>query len=296
MRRPRGTAPDACHPAELAQAASACADCGVEPETLLHLGEVVAVYRGSRRHAHTVDTAVAAPAWPAAAAGATPVAVKVTRERWRGHPGAAELLACEHRALRGIEHPHIVRPECYAARDGAAVLVTEYLPGGDLVPLAGNPLPCWLGAARELASALAAVHAAGLVHGDVKARNVLFDGRGRAKLIDFGSACAIGAPLGTGGRTPAHIPLRLELTYAATAADVYAFAVLLYELLTGRLPFGPSPTRWSPPQEVDSVAEAEPLVRRIQATLEAATQRDLGTLIEFADVLESVHGKVAAPD
>src|SRR5690606_8940870 len=102
--------------------------------------------------------------------------------------------AREHRVLARIDHPHVVRALGFAERDGVAVLVTELLSGGDLVPLAGGPPAHWLPAARGVAAALRAVHAAGFVHGDVKARNVLFDAGGRAKLIDFGSARPIGAP------------------------------------------------------------------------------------------------------
>lgn len=293
MRRLSDTAPDADRSAESALIAAVCAACGIQLDSLLHQGEIVAVYRGWPGKARDAAAGAAPNDALRCAAAAAPVAVKVTRARWRGHPGAVELLAREHRALRAVEHPRIVRAQGFAAVDGAAALVTEYLPGGDLVPLAGSPLRCWLSAAVDVASALAAVHAAGLVHGDVKARNVLFDASGRAKLIDLGSARPIGAPLGPGGHTPAHTPLRFDLTHAAPAADVYAFAVLLYELLSGRLPFGPSPTRWRAPPPLDTHPAGVPLARRVHDSLEAATLRDVGTLIEFADVLESVHGKVA---
>ena len=262
---------------EAAYAAPACAACAVSLDARLHAGEIVDVFRGTLRGA--------------------PVAVKLVRERWRGHPGAIELVAREHRVLAAIDHPHVVRARCVAERDGIAVLVTELLAGGDLVPLGGGAPRHWVPAARAIASALEAVHRAGFVHGDVKARNVLFDGAGQAKLIDFGSAQPIGGPRGRGGRTRAHEPLRFELPRAAPVEDAYAFAVLLYELLTGRLPFGPSPASWARPAPIDAgpSRSLERLAALVTAALEAPRPADVVTLIEFADVLESVHGEAARP-
>src|SRR5690606_17136095 len=89
--RPASAAPDAPLD-DAAYAAAACAACGVALEARLHAGEIVDVFRGSLRGA--------------------PVAVKLVRERWRGHPGAIELVAREHRVLAAIDHPHVVRARC----------------------------------------------------------------------------------------------------------------------------------------------------------------------------------------
>lgn len=286
MRPRRATAPDPIQAAAAAYAVAACDACGVELGARLYSGEIVDVYRG-----------LAYAPVDGGAKAATPVAVKLIRERWRGHRGAIELIAREHRALESIRHPHVIEARCFAERDGTAALVTEFLPGGDLVPLAGGPARHWLPAARAVASALGAVHAAGFVHGDVKARNVLFDADGRAKLVDFGSAERIGARRGTGGRTRAHQPLRFELSRASPVEDAYALAVLLYELLAGRLPFGPEPAGWARPAPLAIGASRglEPLAARVTASLEAAKPADVVTLIEFADVLESVHGEAVGP-
>src|SRR5262249_26769674 len=95
----------------------------------------------------------------------------------------------------------------------------------------------WLPAARGLHAALLHIHARGYAHRDVKARNVLFDARGRARLIDFASARPLGVRAPSGGTTSAHRPTALTAT-VTRAEDTYAFAVLLYELLAGRLPYG----------------------------------------------------------
>lgn len=303
MRPPLATAPDAPPAGYAAHAAAALAACGVEPGRLVHSGEIVDVIEGLVRGGRSSDLpddglpdAGAAPSRaPHGAEAALPVAVKLTRERWRGHRGAVELVAREHRVLERIDHPHVVRTLGFAERAGVAVLVTEFLPGGDLVPLAGAPPVHWVSAARAVAAALAAVHAAGFVHGDVKARNVRFDARDRAKLIDLGSARPIGAPRPRGGRTRAHEILRFDPTHTSPVEDAYAFAVLLYELMSGRLPFGPEPVRWSPPAPLDAGPSRvlEGLAGRVMASLAAERPEQVVTLIEFADVLESVHAEAA---
>src|SRR5690606_17991409 len=98
-----GTAPDARAANDASHAEAACAACGVVLDARLHAGEIVDVFRGHLRGE------------PAAA-----VAVKLTRARWRGHPGAIELIAREHRALQSIEHAHVVGARGFAERSGVA--------------------------------------------------------------------------------------------------------------------------------------------------------------------------------
>ena len=141
----------------------------------------------------------------------------------------------------------------------------------------------------ELADALAYLHSRSLVHRDVKARNVLFDAASRARLIDFGSVTEVGQPRTVGGTTPAH---RDEGEGAVTLADdVFAFAVLLYELMAGRLPFGPDPKparRASEPPLARALRQRPALAALeglVLATLEAPARR---SILEFRDVIKSV--------
>src|SRR5206468_10005915 len=96
--------------------------------------------------------------------------------------------------------------------------------------------------AAEIAAGLAHAHARHLVHRDLKPANVLFDGEGRAKIADFGIA-RIGdssglTATGTVFGTAAYISPEQAAGETATAAsDVYAFGVVLFRMLTGRLPF-----------------------------------------------------------
>jgi serine/threonine protein kinase len=229
------------------------------------------------------------------------VALKLSRVA--PQPGTPTPLAREHELLACLDHPHIVATLGLVERGGACALALEYLPGGDLVALAGASPRHWLPAARELHAALEHLHSRGYAHRDVKARNVLFDARGRARLIDFASALPIGERAPSGGTTSAHRHPGQAVTVTA-AHDWYAFAVLLYELFTGRLPYGPA----GRPAAHSSVPVATPrplagrhgepaaaaLADRVLEVLEADGPAAPG-LSEFADVLESATAAYAVP-
>jgi serine/threonine protein kinase len=207
-------------------------------------------------------------------------------------PALRRRLGAESDVLHACIHPAIVRPLAFVETAAYAALVTEHLTGGDLVSTAGAAPRHWARAALDVLDALDYLHARGLVHRDVKARNVMLDATGRARLVDFGSAARIGMPRRTGGTTPAH-------RYAAdgeikAADDVYAFAVLVYELLSGRLPFGVDPrprARKAPPvlhEHADADADARALERLVLRTLDARDGRDPGSMSAYRDVLESM--------
>jgi serine/threonine protein kinase len=209
-----------------------------------------------------------------------------------GGGAAVRRLRAEYGMLARFAHPSIVRPIACVDEPSRVALVTEYLPGGDLVSLARAAPRHWAGAAIAVLGALAWLHSKGIVHRDVKARNVMFDAAGRARLIDFGSAAPVGGPRHEAGTTSAH-------SYAssgviAAADDVYAFAVLLYELMAGALPFPPESrdraTAVSPPlppawRGRASLAALEALVLQ---SLEAPDGAQIGSLSAYRDGIESV--------
>jgi serine/threonine protein kinase len=168
-------------------------------------------------------------------------------------------------------------------------LLREHAPGGDLVSLVGIHPRHWIAAACGVHAALTHLHARGFVHRDVKARNVLFGTDGRARLIDFASALPCGAAAVRGGTTAAHrAPGRSAA--AAPHDDAYAFAVLLYELLAGRLPYGPTGRAAAagaadpaPPAAAGAVPAVAALAQRV---LDVLGSRDAGLSV-FSDVLES---------
>jgi serine/threonine-protein kinase len=129
--------------------------------------------------------------------------------------------------------------------DGSAYLVMEFIAGPSLAQRLKEGVLSWrpaLELCAEVADGLAATHAAGLVHRDVKPANVMLCPTG-AKLVDFGISAEIGepadeAPDGCVVGTPAYVsPERLAGSPALPAADVYALGLLLYRALTGWLPW-----------------------------------------------------------
>jgi eukaryotic-like serine/threonine-protein kinase len=152
----------------------------------------------------------------------------------------------EARAAAALAHPNICVLYAYGETHGRSFMVLEYLPGGSLEErlAPGRPLPDAEAhrIAVEIAAGLAHAHARGLVHRDLKPANVLFDGEGRAKIADFGIARMEGeaglTAAGTVLGTAAYISPEQAAGEPATAAsDVYAFGVILFRMLTGRLPF-----------------------------------------------------------
>lgn len=221
--------------------------------------------------------------WAAQNAAGDRVAVKALRAELAGRPAAREWLRREHAWLAGLDHPHVVRAlELIDTRDAIAI-VTEYLGGGDLVSLAGGDPAIWLPAARDLVATLDDLHGRGIVHRDVKSRNVMFDAADRIRLIDFGSAAAIGAPATAAGTTAAHRRASRATEQESPAADWQAAAVVLHELCHGCLPAGPAAADGG---DVDP--RLAPLAGLVAATLSArpdAEPESAGPLlaaIEFA--------------
>jgi serine/threonine protein kinase len=169
------------------------------------------------------------------------VAVKVLTPAAAANPGTVTRFRRELAAGHAVRHPHLVRVHD-GSIDRQPYLVMD-LVGGDTLARRldrrGRVTPVVaLGIARQLAEALAALHAAGLVHGDVKPANVVLPAAGRAVLVDLGFAHRPGeidVVLGT----PNYLAPELCRTPAVDtpAADLFALGVTLFESLTGRLPF-----------------------------------------------------------
>lgn len=171
------------------------------------------------------------------------VALKLLR--FAGEETSAAGVIEEARLLARVRHPHVVAIHGADLRDGRVGLWMELLRGRSLnheVPDRGP-----LGAAEaavvgvDLCGALAAVHAAGLVHRDVTAGNIMREDGGRIVLMDFGTGCDQPDPSGpTPGSvvgTPLYIaPEVLAGHPASPASDLYSLGVVLYHLVTGSYP------------------------------------------------------------
>ncbi len=152
----------------------------------------------------------------------------------------------EAQAAAALAHPNIVQLFDYGEAEGRPYIVFEYLPGGSLEErlTGGRALPDNETArvAADVAAGLAHAHERGVVHRDLKPGNALFDAEDRTKIADFGIAQLAGAvtltDAGTVLGTAAYIsPEQTRGETATPASDVYAFGVVLYRMLTGRLPF-----------------------------------------------------------
>ena len=176
------------------------------------------------------------------------VAVKFVHPAWAADRGLLQRFENEAKALAKVKHAGVVQVFEVGANGGPPYFSMEYVPGGTLGQrLRAGPVPPREAAAimAAVAGAVAAAHAEGLLHRDIKPGNVLMAGDGTPKVSDFGLAkftaasdgpTVTGAVLGTPSyMAPEQAAGRTEEIDERT--DVYGIGATLYELLTGRPPF-----------------------------------------------------------
>src|SRR5512132_1593453 len=172
-----------------------------------------------------------------------PVALKFLPEKLASDPAWIERFYAEVRHARGVSHPNVCRVYDVGEIEGRHFLSMEYVDGEELASLLRRigrlPPDKAVEIARELCAGLAAAHDKGVLHRDLKPSNVMIDGRGRAKITDFGLAVAAGEETeGEVSGTPAYMaPEQLAGKGASVRSDVYSLGLVLYELYTGRKAF-----------------------------------------------------------
>jgi serine/threonine-protein kinase len=173
------------------------------------------------------------------------VAVKVLREQYASDPEFLERFRTEARSAAALNHPGVVAVHDVGEDEGCHYLVMEYVPGRDLKARIRAEAPLSVdqavAIAHAVAEAVAAAHEAGMVHRDVKPQNVLVSPDGRMKVADFGiaravSAAGLTAPGLVMGTVHYIAPEQAGGAPATPASDVYSLGVVLYEMLTGRVP------------------------------------------------------------
>jgi len=182
----------------------------------------------------------------------------------------------EAETLLKLDHPNIVA-FFDVGGDVLPYIAMEYVRGrsmADILTEEVHPLGYYVDVAVEMADALAHAHARGVVHRDVKPENILIDGNGRAKLIDFGLAKThddehLKHSSGLVG-TLAYIAPEQFLEHPVDhRSDIYAFGITLYRMATGVLPFGGAPYAhlFGPPEDPANLnADVGPKLRQVILT------------------------------
>jgi Protein kinase domain len=206
-----------------------------------------------------------------------PVALKFLPPAVASQPGRLDRLVEEVRIGRQVSHPNVCRLYDLVEAEGHHFLVMEFVDGEDLASLLRRigrlPADKALEIARDLCAGLAAAHDKGVVHRDLKPANVMVDGRGHARIADFGLATrADHAGDGDRSGTPAYMaPEQLAGERGSLRSDVFALGLVLYEMFTGRRAYDAKTlaelkalhTDSKPPSVSSAARDVDPVVERV---------------------------------
>ena len=187
-----------------------------------------------------------------------PVALKFLPAELTLDGAALARFHREVRVARQIAHPNVCRVFDIGEAGGLHFLSMEYIDGEDLSGLLNRigrlSRDKAVELARQICAGLAAAHEAGVLHRDMKPANVMIDGRGRAKITDFGLAQVADELQGEAAfaGTPAYMaPEQIRAGEVSIATDLYALGLVLYEMFTGERPFSRRESHGETPVEED---------------------------------------------
>ncbi|MBM7642220.1 Stk1 family PASTA domain-containing Ser/Thr kinase [Streptococcus loxodontisalivarius] len=174
------------------------------------------------------------------------VAIKVLRTNYQTDQVAVARFQREARAMAELNHPNIVAIRDIGEEDGQQFLVMEYVNGSDLKKYIQDHAPLSNAEAirimSEVLSAMTLAHQKGIIHRDLKPQNVLLTQDGRAKVTDFGIAVAFAETSLTQtnsmlGSVHYLSPEQARGSKATVQSDIYAMGIMLFEMLTGHIPY-----------------------------------------------------------
>jgi beta-lactam-binding protein with PASTA domain len=232
------------------------------------------------------------------------VAVKVLLPGLATDESFLKRFRAEARSVASLNHPHVLRVFDWGDDADGPYLVLEYLGGGSLRDLLdrGDHLSHSQAASlgTEVAQGLAYAHARGLVHRDIKPANLLFDEEGRVRVADFGVARALAEaawtePAGAMVGTARYIsPEAAEGKPVDGRADVYSLALVLYEAVTGTVPFVTDTTMGTLAARIGQPLPHDPALGPLDDVLARAAAPEVGARLDAAGLAARLGALAAA--
>ena len=232
-----------------------------------------------------------------------PVALKTLPAALEEDEDRLACLLSEVKIARQVSHPNVCRIFDAGEADGHHFLSMEYIDGENLQSLQRRigrlPSDKAVEIGAEIANGLAAVHEQGILHRDLKPTNLMIDGRGRARITDFGIAGLAGSIQGeVGVGTPAYMaPEQFSGEHVSARSDLYAFGLVLYELLAGQRAFGAGREMEAEPEPLSNlVTDLDPAVDRIlRRCMERDPENRPSSSAEVAAALTEIAASHSSP-